>query len=137
MREKTGIVGARLYDGEKRIVHAGVIIGLHRIAGDAFSGLPKSEEDVYSRILCRQGYSAVTGKCMLVRKGVILKLSVVFQKEFGRAFADLDFCLRAGKNGKRVVYEPYAEFYHYGDRQEKQRGSRRKTGRISSGHCTF
>ena len=54
MREKTGIVGARLYDGEKRIVHAGVIIGLHRIAGDAFSGFPKTEEDVYSRILCRQ-----------------------------------------------------------------------------------
>lgn len=125
MREKTGIVGARLYDGEKRIVHAGVIIGLHRIAGDAFSGFPKTEEDVYSRILCRQGYSAVTGKCMLVKKSIFEAVGG-FSEEFGRAFADLDFCLRAGKNGKRVVYEPYAEFYHYGDRQEKRREAEEK-----------
>ena len=54
MREESGIVGARLYDGEKRIAHAGVIIGLHGLAGAAFAGFPKTEEDVYSRILSRQ-----------------------------------------------------------------------------------
>ena len=62
---------------------------------------------------------------MLVKKSIFEAVGG-FSEEFGRAFADLDFCLRAGKNGKRVVYEPYAELYHYGDRQEKQREAEEK-----------
>lgn len=120
MRKESGVVGARLYDGENRISHAGVIIGLHGLAGNAFAGLPKTEEDVYSRILSRQGYSAVTGKCMLVKRSVFEEAGG-FSEDFGLAFWDLDFCLRVGALGKRVIYEPYAEFYHYEDREKLQR----------------
>ncbi len=125
MRKESGIVGARLYDGEKRIAHAGVIIGLHGLAGAAFAGFPKTEEDVYSRILSRQCYSAVTGACMLVKRSVF-EAAGGFSEDFGLAFWDLDFCLRVGALGKRVIYEPYAEFYHYEDREKLQKEAKER-----------
>ena len=125
MRKESGIVGARLYDGEKRIAHAGVIIGLHGLAGAAFAGFPKTEEDVYSRILSRQCYSAVTGACMLVKRSVF-EAAGGFSEDFGLAFWDLDFCLRVGALGKRVIYEPYGEFYHYEDREKLQKEAKER-----------
>ena len=125
MRKESGIVGARLYDGENRIAHAGVIIGLHGLAGAAFAGFPKTEEDVYSRILSRQCYSAVTGACMLVKRSVF-EAAGGFSEDFGLAFWDLDFCLRVGALGKRVIYEPYAEFYHYEDREKLQKEAKER-----------
>ena len=40
-------------------------------------------------------------------------------EEFQVAFNDIDFCLRLGKAGYLVVYNPYAELYHY---ESKSRG---------------
>ena len=40
-------------------------------------------------------------------------------EEYQVAFNDIDFCLRVRKLGYLVVYNPYAEFYHY---ESKSRG---------------
>ena len=40
-------------------------------------------------------------------------------EELAVAFNDIDFCLKVRKTGKLVVYDPYAEWFHY---ESKSRG---------------
>ena len=40
-------------------------------------------------------------------------------EELAVAFNDVDYCLKVRRQGYLVVYDPYAEFYHY---ESKSRG---------------
>ena len=118
MRSDVGVVGARLYYGDDTIQHAGVVIGFGGIAGHCFVQQPRENSGYFHRIICAQDYSAVTAACMMVKKSVFEQVNGL-TPELAVAFNDIDFCLKVGKAGYRVVYNPYAELYHY---ESKSRG---------------
>lgn len=118
MRPDVGIAGARLYYGDDTIQHAGVIIGLGGVAGHAFVGLPRSEWGYMARAVAAQDLSAVTAACMMVKKDVYMAAGGMTE-ELAVAFNDVDFCLKVREKGWLVVYEPYAQAYHY---ESKSRG---------------
>lgn len=118
MRPDVGIVGAKLLYEDNTIQHAGVIIGFGGIAGHAFIGQDKEDNGYFSRILCVQDLSAVTAACLMVRKSVYDEVKGL-DEEYRVAFNDIDFCLKVRKAGYLVVYNPYAQFYHY---ESKSRG---------------
>ena len=118
MRPDVGIAGARLYYGDDTIQHAGVIIGLGGVAGHAFVGLPRSEWGYMAKAVAAQDLSAVTAACMMVKKDVYMAVGGMTE-ELAVAFNDVDFCLKVRKAGWLVVYEPYAQAYHY---ESKSRG---------------
>ncbi len=127
MRDDVGIVGSRLYYPDNTIQHAGVIIGIGGVAGHCFINLPKDQLGYFARAYCAQDYSAVTAACMMVKKSVFEDVNG-FDEKLKVAFNDIDFCLRVRETGKLVVYNPYAELYHYEsksrgleDTEEKQR----------------
>ncbi|SHK15575.1 glycosyltransferase family 2 protein [Hespellia stercorisuis] len=119
MREDVGVVGARLYYEDRTIQHAGVVIGLGGVAGHVFVDFRDDTPGYFSRIVCAQEYSAVTAACMMVSKEVFEQVQG-FDEKLAVAYNDIDFCLRVGAAGKRVVYNPFAEFYHY---ESKSRGA--------------
>lgn len=112
MREDVGAVGARLYYGDNCIQHAGIILGMGGIAGYAFQGMPRSANGYADRIVCQSNVSAVSGACMMVKRSDFERLEG-FDPTFSLAYADIDFCLRLGRLGKKVIYNPYAELYHF------------------------
>ena len=57
-------------------------------------------------------YSAVTAACMLVRRDVFEEMGG-FDEAFAVAFNDVDFCIRLGQAGYRLLYTPHAELTHY------------------------
>lgn len=118
MRDEVGIVGARLYYNDDTVQHAGVVIGFGGIAGHTFIGMPRSANGYFSRIICAQDYSAVTAACMMVKKSVYEEVDGL-SPELKVAFNDIDFCLKVRAKGYLVVYNPYAELYHY---ESKSRG---------------
>lgn len=118
MREEVGIVGARLYYPDNTIQHAGVVVGFGGIAGHAFIGLGREENGYFSRIICAQDYSAVTAACMMTKKSVFEQVGGL-SEELKVAFNDIDYCMKVREKGKLVVYNPYAELYHY---ESKSRG---------------
>ena len=118
MREDVGIVGARLYYEDDSIQHAGVVIGFGGIAGHCFVQQPRGFTGYCHRIICAQDYSAVTAACMLVKKAVFEEVGGLTE-ELKVAFNDIDFCMKVRALGKLVVYNPYAELYHY---ESKSRG---------------
>lgn len=118
MRPEVGIVGARLYFPDDTIQHAGVIVGYGGVAGHAFLGLSRDNPGYQKRIWCIQDYSAVTAACMMIPRTVYEEVGGL-SEEYRVAFNDIDFCLRVREAGYLVVYNPYAELYHY---ESKSRG---------------
>lgn len=118
MRPDVGIVGARLYYEDDTIQHAGVVIGFGGIAGHCFINHKRGSTGYCHRIICAQDYSAVTAACMMVDRRVYNEVGGLTE-ELAVAFNDVDFCLKVRRAGYLVVYNPYAELYHY---ESKSRG---------------
>lgn len=117
-REDVGAVGARLYYEDDTIQHAGVVIGFGGIAGHAFVQQRRGETGYCDRIVCAQDYSAVTAACMMVKRKAFDEVGGL-SEELQVAFNDIDFCMKLRKAGYLIVYNPYAELYHY---ESKSRG---------------
>ena len=113
LRPQVGAVGARLLYPDDRIQHAGVILGGGGIAAHAHKGLPRTNHGYFSRAILAQDLSAVTAACMLVRREAYLAIGGFDEEHLKVAFNDVDFCLRLREQGYRIVYTPYAEFYHH------------------------
>lgn len=118
MREDVGIVGARLYYADDTIQHAGAVIGFGGMAGHTFIGKSRYDIGYFGRIVCAQDYSAVTAACLMTKRSVYEAVGGLDEK-YQVAFNDIDYCLKVRKFGKLVVYNPYAELYHY---ESKSRG---------------
>lgn len=139
----TGIVGARLLYPNQTIQHAGVIIGLGGLAGHWFGGKPPEFPGPMGRLHVRQSLSAVTGACMLVSRACLDATGRFDEEEFAIAYNDIDFCLRAGQRGYRVVWTPFATLVHH---ESASRGSddtpqniarfKREQGRLDARHFT-
>lgn len=119
MRDDVGVTGARLYFGDGTIQHAGVVIGFGGIAGHTFVNQRREELGYFARAMCQQDYSAVTAACLLTRTDVFRQAGGMTE-ELSVAFNDIDYCLKVRRLGKLVVYNPYAEAYHY---ESKSRGA--------------
>lgn len=131
MHEDVGAVGARLYYEDDTIQHAGVIVGFGGIAGHAFIGLPRSANGYFSRIICAQDMSAVTAACMMVKKKVFDQVGGLDTK-FKVAFNDIDLCMKIRKEGYLIVYNPYAELYHYESKSRGMEDTPEKVRRFNS-----
>jgi O-antigen biosynthesis protein len=111
-RPEIGAVGARLIYPDGKLQHAGVVLGLGGVASHLFIGMPKENRGYFSWDQVVRGYSAVTAACMLVRRNVFEELGG-FDEAFAVGFNDVDFCLRLGRAGYRLLCTPHAELTHY------------------------
>ncbi|MGY0634008.1 glycosyltransferase family 2 protein [Luteimonas sp. A478] len=112
VRPDVGAVGAMLYYPNDTIQHAGVVIGVHGIAGHAYSGKPRGWAGQMNRGGLAQNYSAVTAACLAVRREVFLEVGG-FSEELRVAFNDVDFCLKLRDRGYWNVWLPWVELYHH------------------------
>jgi len=117
-RPEVGIVGARLLYNDRTIQHAGVIFGLGGVAGHAFSCALEEDKGYFFRAVIPQDYCAVTAACLMVRTDIYDEVGG-FEEDLAVAFNDVDFCLKVWTKGYLVVYNPYAELFHY---ESKSRG---------------
>lgn len=111
-RPAIGAVGAQLLYPDGRIQHAGIVLGLVGAAGHVFHGMPSAEIGYcgYSHLL--RNYSAVTGAVLATRMSVLRELGG-FDEALAVDYNDVDFCLRAGARGLRIVYTPFCKLYHF------------------------
>ena len=122
-RKDVGICGAKLYFPDRSIQHAGVTIGTRGLAGHRFREIEEKDyyRDDYINIV--QNLSAVTAACFMVRKDLYMDL-LGFDEKLAVAFNDVDFCLKVRTAKYLIVYNPYAEAYHY---ESKSRGQDQET----------
>lgn len=130
-RKEVGIVGVKLYYPDDTVQHAGIIVGIGGIAGNIFVGLPRRYTGYFHKASVQQDLSAVTAACMMVKRSVYEAVKGLDEK-LQVAFNDVDFCLRMRKAGYLVVYNPYAELYHYESKTRGPEDTKEKARRFYS-----
>ena len=107
-RPEVGIVGAKGVSADAAITHAGLLPGLLPGAGHAFAGEPMAQAGYLGRLQVAHRYSAVSERCMLVRRELFERLSGFDAAGFADGGADVDLCLRAAALGEWTIWTPEA-----------------------------
>lgn len=111
--EGTGIVGAKLLYPNGKIQHAGVIVGLGGLAGHWYLNCPSNFGGPMNRLHVRNSMTCVTGAVMLISRKCADLVGSWDEENFAIAYNDVDYCIRAFKLGIRIVWTPFAFFYHH------------------------
>jgi GT2 family glycosyltransferase len=106
-----GAVGAKLLFPGGRLQHAGVTV-IDGGPGHTYHRFPGGDPGYFLGNLVHRNCSAVTGACLLTRKDVFDELGGL-DESFPLNYNDVDYCFRVLASGRRVVYTPYAQLYHY------------------------
>ncbi len=110
-----GVVGARLLYAGDHINHAGVIVGPHHGLADVpLAGLGPNEDAPFELHRIARNCTAVTGACLMTRTDLYKEFDGFDEPAFGVAYNDIDYCLRLKAAGRRTVYTPQAELWHWG-----------------------
>jgi GT2 family glycosyltransferase len=101
------IAGSKLLYGDGTIQHAGIAFddkGPYHIYRKE-----KREKPYVNKQRFLQG---VTGACLLIRRSIFEKIGG-FDEGFVNGYEDVDLCLRVINSGKKILYCPKSELYHY------------------------
>ncbi|MEO8565391.1 MAG: glycosyltransferase, partial [Betaproteobacteria bacterium] len=105
----TGAVGALLYDGQRRAVHAGYVLDPQMVATSPYVGYPREWRMGTLRGGVVQSLSAVGLACMAVRKRLWDEVGGLDTEMLVAQYRDVDFCLRLVDTGYRNRWHPGAE----------------------------
>ena len=107
-----GMVGAKLYFGDGRIQHAGVVLGLGGVAGHGFRFFDSLYFGHFGHTVLPRMTSAVTAACMVTRREVWEELGGL-DEQLAVSYNDVDYCLRGAQAGWRTAWTPFAELTHF------------------------
>lgn len=102
-----------------------------RTDGHAFLGLARGRSGYLHKASLQMNVSAVTAACMMMKKEVFEEVGG-FEEELSVAFNDVDLCLRIGKAGYKIVYNPHVELYHYESKSRGAEDDEKKVRRFQS-----
>lgn len=106
-----GAVGARLLFEDGRIQHIGVV-GVGGNPGHPYHGLAADTVGHGANALVPGNFLAVTGACLMTRRETFEEVGGM-SSWFPANYNDLDYCLKLGDAGYRVVATPDAVLAHF------------------------
>lgn len=107
-RPEVGIVGAKLFNPDGYVLHAGLVLGLQGPAGVPFYGQAMQSAGYMFRLQAVQDLSAVGADCLMVRKSVFDAVDGLDEQSLPRTLHEVDLALRVARQGYLVVWTPYA-----------------------------
>ena len=118
MQEHVGCVGIKLLYADKKVQHAGVVLGYGGIAGHIFVPYDRNDVGLFGRLSMPYNYTAVTAACMLIKKSKFLETNG-FDEKLKVALNDVDLCLQVLQKSYYNVCLSNVEMFHY---ESKSRG---------------
>ena len=110
-RDGVGAVGAKLLFPDGRIQHAGVVV-MRGKPGHPYYCFPGGDPGYFFGNAVHKNFIAVTGACLMTRKAVFESVGGL-NEDFPLNYNDVDYCLKLIAGGRRVVYTPHAQLYHF------------------------
>lgn len=110
-RPDVGVVGARLLYPDETIQHVGVTFGIDGPM-HVFQHMPRTYNGNLQSAVLDRDMAAVTGACLMTRRDVFEAVGG-FDEQLPDNYNDVDFCLKVGKRGQYVLFNPEAALYHY------------------------
>jgi GT2 family glycosyltransferase len=117
-RPQVGAVGALLIYPDKRVQHAGVVVGINGLADHAlrfdevWEGDGQRALGYNASLTALRDFSAVTAACLMLRMSVFEEVGG-FDETFAVGFNDTDLCLRIGRAGYKILYDGRTILYHH------------------------
>ena len=107
-RPKVGAVGVKLVDSALNVYSAGLILGMMKGNENTFVGERLEDIGYLQRLSVDQGYSAMSSRCVMVRKSHFDSVGG-FKASIGRnTETDIDFCLKIKALGLDNIWTPHA-----------------------------
>lgn len=107
-----GVVGAKLLTSLGTIQHTGAIISNDGAVKHVYHGFIGSFIGYNGYTHTIRNFSAVTGACIATKKSLFEDVNG-FDEELAIDYNDIDFCLRIGELGLRIVMNPNAMLFHF------------------------
>jgi GT2 family glycosyltransferase len=107
-----GAVGARLVFEDERLQHVGVLFENGGFPGHPYRGFPPDFTGYSNSVLVAQNLLAVTGACMMTPRAAYEEVGGL-SETLPVNYNDIDYCLKLGALGLRVVYDPGTRLYHF------------------------
>jgi hypothetical protein len=98
----TGIAGGRLESPDGTLLHAGIALG-----GPALLNFVTPANDAEAGSPAIRNFSVLCGSMLAFRR-TTYDLAGGFDESYAADYGDMDFCLKVGEAGLRVVYTPHA-----------------------------
>ncbi|MCB8880346.1 glycosyltransferase [Acidisoma cellulosilytica] len=117
-RPDIGATGTALMYSDKRMQHAGVIVGINGLADHALRFEPVWNQDgsrnlgYNASLTAVRDFSAVTAACMMMRRSVFDEIGG-FNEAYAVGFNDTDLCLRIGQAGYKLIYDGRTLLFHH------------------------
>lgn len=118
--EGVGAVGAKLLYPDRRIQHAGVVVGLGGMASHLFQNEYEPVASMFGSDTWYRNLSAVTAACMMIDRAAFESVGG-FDEGFQLNYSDVDLCLKLRREGRRIVYTPDARLFHAESRTHGRR----------------
>ncbi|MGD7037388.1 HAD-IA family hydrolase [Methylotuvimicrobium buryatense] len=110
-----GSVGARLYYGNGKLQHVGIInqVSAYGLPAPALKLIEGDDNGYLNYAKSIKNFSAMTAACMLTPKKLFLDMGGFDDIDFSVAYNDCDYGFRLTQAGYRNVVAPNAELFHY------------------------
>lgn len=107
LRSEVGAIGGMVYNELGRITSSGKVVRENGVLLDLFRGLLKEEPGYAAHALMQQDVSAVSAKCLMIRREYY-QAAGGFPKAASQMEAAAVLCKRLLNLGKLIVYTPFA-----------------------------
>jgi len=131
IQEHVGAVGIKLLYADKKVQHAGVVLGYGGVAGHIYVTSSIHDNGVYGRLSLPYNYTAVTAACLLVSKKKYLEVAGL-DENLKVALNDVDFNLKLLKKGYYNVLLPNVTMYHLESKSRGYEVTKEKVERFKS-----
>jgi GT2 family glycosyltransferase len=117
-----GAVGSVLLYPDRRVQHAGIVLGCRGTADHVMRYFSEQQTDGYGGSLaCSREVTAITGACLLISKKLFAEMGR-FSEDFAKHYQDVDLCLKIRDAGYRILCVAGTRMIHH------ESLSRRKDG---------
>ncbi len=130
-QEHVGCVGIKLLFSDRKVQHAGVVLGYGGIAGHVFVPYDYNDVGLFGRLTMPYDYTAVTAACMLIKKSKFLEVGG-FDENLKVALNDVDLCLKVLEKGYYNVCLSNVEMFHYESRSRGYEVTKEKQERFKN-----
>jgi glycosyltransferase involved in cell wall biosynthesis len=128
-QKHVGAVGIKLLFADKKVQHAGVVLGYGGPAGHIYVTCSKDDNGLFGRLAMPYNYSAVTAACLLVSKDKYNSVNGL-DESLKVAYNDTDFNLKLLEKGYYNVLLPHITMYHYESRSRGYEVTKSKIDRL-------
>lgn len=119
--DKVGAVGPTLLYPDRRVQHAGVILGARGTADHVMRFFHEGWDGYAGSLVCAREASGVTAACLMMKRALFDEVGG-FSEDFAKHYQDVDLCLKIRDKGLRILCLGHPRLIHYESATRKVEG---------------